>query len=274
VAAVLALKPTAVAASAMSIRDARQVYCCQVAGRIVVAKCYPDTGRAARAARALEALGGQHGVLNVPQCLGLDLGLAVVVQEHFVGEGLGRHLTGPSPDRAIGLASAALAALHQLPAKLDSHVDRDSCFEEAEAAAARLPADRAGIATAALERARRLLCGSLQQSVPSHGDLGWSQLLDQGETVAMVDFDKAGMAERGLDLGNLFAQTVRSGLEPNRALGLMTAYAEVAGVDVSESAVGYALLILARKLDRLPERRVAQIQRTLEAILSWELAMA
>jgi thiamine kinase-like enzyme len=206
--------------------------------------------------------------------LGIDLGLAVVVQEHFVGDGLGRHLAGPSPDRALRLASAALAALHQLPAKLDSHVDRDSCFEEAEAAAARLPADRAGIATAALERARRLLSGSLQQPVPSHGDLGWSQLLDQGKTVAMVDFDKAGMAERGLDLGNLFAQTVRSGLEPNRALGLMTAYAEVAGVDVSESAVGYALLILARKLDRLPERRVAQIQRTLEAILSWELAMA
>jgi len=234
---------------------------------VVVAKCYPDAGRAAHAAAALEALGGQHGVLRIPRCLGLDVEMAVVVQEHISGEALGLHLEGPRAERTMELASAALSALHRLPVQLESRLERHSCLEQVGAALARLPADRRRIAAAALERASHLLCENVQPSVPSHGDLGWSQLMSHAEGVAMVDFDKAGMAERGLDLGNLLAQTVRSGLEPNRARALLNGYAEVTGIDVAEQAVGYSLLILARKLDRLPDR-VGTIQRALEAILS------
>jgi hypothetical protein len=267
---VLGLKSTAVVAHPLSIRETRQVYRCHGAGRMLVAKCYPDGGRAAHAAGALEALGGQHGVLCVPRFLGLDVGLAVVVQEHISGQGLGRHLGGPLSERAMGLASAALGTLHRMPVRLESRMERHSCFEQVANAAAGLRPDRAGIAAAALERAGRLLGGSLQPLVPNHGDFGWSQLIDQGESVAVLDFDKAGMAERALDLGNLLAQTVRSGLEPARACAVLRDYADVTGVEASEPAVGYALLILARKLDHVRTDRIPEIQRALEAILSWE----
>jgi thiamine kinase-like enzyme len=121
-----------------------------------------------------------------------------------------------------------------------------------------------------LERAGRLLDGSVQPLVPSHGDFGWSQLIGDGESVALVDFDKAGMAERALDLGNLLAQTVRSGLQPARAFAVVRGYGDFTGVEASEPAVGYALLILARKLDHVRADRIPEIQRALEAILSWE----
>jgi Ser/Thr protein kinase RdoA (MazF antagonist) len=179
------------------------------------------------------------------------------------------------------LASAALGALHRLPIWLQSwrlsirsrgRLEREWCFEQVAAAAARLPADRARIAAAALERARGLLGKSLQPLVPSHGDFGWAQLIGQGESVALVDFDKAGMAERSLDLGNLLAQTVRSGLGPAQACAVLRGYAGVTGVEASEPAVGYALLILARKLDHVSEDRIPEIQRALGAILSWDAA--
>jgi aminoglycoside phosphotransferase (APT) family kinase protein len=279
VARVLGVKPTDIVAHALSIREVRQVYRCSGAGRVVVAKCYPDAGRAAHAAGALEALGGHHGVLQVPRCWGIDMGMAVVVQEHISGEALGRHLAGPCRDRVMELASAALGELHRLPVQLESwrlsirsrgRLERDACFEQAAAAVGRLPADRAQIAAEALERAGQLLGESVQLRVPSHGDFGWSQLIGQGGSVALVDFDKAGMAERGLDLGNLLAQTVRSGLEPAHASALLSGYADSTGVEAARPAIGYSLLILARKLDHLPEARVAEIQGALEAILSWE----
>jgi hypothetical protein len=49
-------------------------------------------------------------------------------------------------------------------------------------------------------------------------------------------------------------------------------YGDFTGVEASEPAVGYALLILARKLDHVHEDRIPEIQRALEAILSWDAA--
>ena len=263
---VLAVAPASVRCSPLGVREGREVYVAEDGARAVVAKCYPDPGRAAAAAQALAALGGEHGPLLVPRALALDRERGVVVQTLLRGRPLLETLPG---DDAIARLGAALAALHALGAPLPSRRPRDGELAAAEAALARLDGDDRGPAGAALARAREALTSAPPlDAVPSHGDLGLAQVLDCAPRIGIVDFDKAALAEPALDAGNLTAQLVRRrpGDGPELAAALVAAYEAAGGAPLGGRVRAYATVVLVRKLAWLPEARRAPVRAALSAL--------
>lgn len=254
---------------ALSVRPGREVYVCRAGDRQLVAKCFPDDDRAAVAARALELLGGEHGELVVPRCLGHETGSAVVAQEWLPGRSPAVLLAGPQASGVVERVARAVARLHGLSADLATGPSRTQAVANARVAIGSLERGQRRAAERAIdEAARRLGEQPATPDVPSHGDLGWAQVLMNPPAVGLVDFDKAHMAQRGLDVGNLVAQLVRSRGAQGISLSgdLVAVYEQTAGVPVSAQVRPFALLILCRKLAWLPAARRGQVLAALELL--------
>ena len=270
----------------LSRRLGREVYVVAGAGRRVAVKCYPDPMRARLGGERLAAFSCSHGSLVVPECLNIDPDGLVVVMSLLPGVPLASILEGPGAARASGRVGRAVAALHAIPARLPNTLERAEAMDQVAALDfGREDVTRAGLA---LKRATTSL-GTAPAStlVPSHGDLGPAQILCWGDRVGIVDFDKAVVAEPALDLGNLLGQLVRKrGEEGHRLFDpLLDAYREtvprglgaaspgIGGAVPSRSeVVGYALLILLRKLVWLPSVRRAPVRSAIDYLIQREPA--
>lgn len=256
---------------ALSIRPCREVYACEASGMRVVAKCFPDDVRAAVCARALDLLGGVHGDLVIPRCLGHRAGSGVVVQEFLAGDPVGPALRGRGGSDMVQRVARAAARMHALSVGLPQRLTREQAVASARAAVDALIGADQPIARTAWRVARReLACTPLLPPVPSHGDLGWAQLLDCDPAIGILDFDKACEAEPSLDIGNLVAQLLRShgdGGVPLRDQ-LVSTYEAATGVVVAGAADAYALLVLARKLAWLAPARRDAARAATELLLS------
>lgn len=255
---------------ALSIRPGREVYACQAPGRRVVAKCFPDDARAAVCARALDLLGGAHGELVIPRCLGHRAGSGVVVQEFLEGQPVGPALQGRRGADVVRRAARAAARMHALPVALPQRLGREQAVASARAAVEALGDAGEPLARTAWRVARRELAQApAAPSVPSHGDLGWAQLLDCDPAIGILDFDKACQAEPGLDIGNLVAQLLRSRGDAGAPLRdrLVSTYEAATGVCVADAADAYALLLLVRKLAWLAPARRGELRAAIELLL-------
>jgi hypothetical protein len=261
----------AVVVSPLALRPGREVYLCTTADRRVVAKCYPDFARARAAHQALELLGGRHGGLLVPRALAFDSACFVVVQTELVGRPLAPLLGGDDGLRHAGRAATAIAALHALPVELQRALSRDDALRGARGAVGALCGDDARIVDDALRVAEvELQSAASLGAVPSHGDLGAAQLLDCGDAVGLLDFDKAAQAEPALDVGNLAAQLVRAQGAPGLALvaRLTEGYEHASGRTLGRLVSAYAALVLARKLAFLESSARDPVRRALLAVLA------
>lgn len=182
----------------------------------VIGKLYRDQPKAERAWRALNDLHPQAapaGVI-VPQPLANEHGWNLILMERAPGVSMKRLVKEASvPAEAKGaarLAAAALAAYHGLRFESDDVRSIQSELQKLRQRAARLhlvaPALAGGV-DALLDRAE-LLADKLAPAKPSliHGDCKPSQLLIDGGRVAVVDFDRAGLGDPAIDVGNFMAQ--------------------------------------------------------------------
>lgn len=282
-AAVLGVPSAAQHLRHLASRPGREVFVVDAPGRRLVAKCYPDRVRAQRGGERLAALSGEHGPLLVPDCLRIDLDARVVVMSLLHGTLLDATFDGPEAGAAAAHVGRAVAALHAIPAVLSTELRRAEMIGLAGSLV--LDGEDAARAEITLTRAITLLDASDESTlVSSHGDLGPAQILDCGQHIGIVDFDKAVMAEPALDLGNLLAQLARKrGPEGGRLFGtLFDAYRSVetggpraapvlgGGAKPSRSEVlGYALLVLLRKLAWLPAEERPQVRAAFETLNAW-----
>lgn len=280
-ASVLDVPAEAIEARLLASRPGRDVYVLEAAGERVIAKCYPDEPRTRAGGENLARFGGDHGLLVVPRCLKIDPQLRVVVMTRVPGLPLPVVLDGAKAAAAIARAGRAVAALHALPVQLATALARAELIAGASLVAV-ARADRAHARTALDEAAALLGAAPATGLVPSHGDLGPAQILC-GERVGIVDFDRALMAEPGLDLGNLLAQLARKrgtagGLLFDRLIG---AYATAArpptpvtlapaddAATARSVAVGYALLVLVRKLAWLPVEGRPPVRAAIDTLVT------
>ena len=269
-AAALSADPERLVLVALSLREKREVYACAApAGGSVVAKCYGDPLVAAASARALERVGGRHGAALVPRCLRYDAARQVIVQDLLPGGPFLPLLEGEDAPVAVRHAARALAALHGLPGRLEPRRSRDAVIAESCDAVAEVPGPDRGRAAAAFRWAR----DSLQERrempyVVCHGDFGWAQMLDCDGAVGVVDFDRAAESEPAFDMGNLVAQLVRR--RPSTGLRLADAlideYEAETGWRVRDLVFPYAVLVLVRKLGRLPPHHRALLSAALAVL--------
>jgi hypothetical protein len=261
--------PAAMRVTPLGLRPGREVYLCEDPASRVVAKCYPDDERASTAEQALRLAGGRHPGLTVPEWLRTDR--RVVLQRYLEGPPLAPGLRRES-SRALGhRVGKATAALHAIVPLPDRRLSRADALAHAGDRLTGLEhADRA-VAEQALLRATDCMRGP--PSVPIvlvHGDLGWAQLLDCGDAVGIVDFDKAAAGERELDLGNLVAQLHRGWprLAADVEDALLKSYDTAAGDAVERGLVrGYALLTLVRKLAYVEPERREPVRRALRRLV-------
>ena len=285
-AGVLGISVAAAGIEVLSRRLGREVYVVVGGGRRVAVKCYPDPLRTRLGGERLAAFSCSHGSLMVPECLKIDPDGMVVVMSLLPGVPLASILEGPGAARASGRVGRAVAALHAIPARLPNALERAEAIDQA--AALDFGREDATRAALALKRATSSL-GTTPASalVPSHGDLGPAQILSWGDRIGIVDFDKAMVAEPALDLGNLLGQLVRKRGEVGYRLfdllldayretlprGLEAATPGLGGATPSRSeVVGYALLILLRKLVWLPSVRRAPVRSAIDFLIQREPA--
>ena len=179
---------------------------------LAVLKWYTGSGfrTASRGASAFQS----REALRVPRCLGRSRWHRVLASAWLPGRPLNELIAGKTDAKeSVATAGAALAALHR---QQPEGLDRLTPAAETEA----LHATAAGIVSPALaERARRLaeaLAARLADApgavVPTHGDFYAEQVLSDGDTAALIDFDRSTWGDPAADLGNFIAHLERSRL--------------------------------------------------------------
>jgi aminoglycoside phosphotransferase (APT) family kinase protein len=209
----------------------------------------------------LDVLGGAHGDARVPHPVALKE--SIVVQDHLVGE--------PYPRADVGAArrvGGALAALRHSPALLAEARSRARLLAEAEAIATQLPALDRRLARHALVRARSLFATIVERRpVVTHGDLGWAQLLlTPSGHVVFLDWDKAAMADAGLDIGNLLAQAARFDVASAWDVGTAILRGYGADNELRTESLAYALLVGVRKMAWVNEASRPALREAVRAL--------
>lgn len=136
-----------------------------------------------------------------------------------------RDLRGTGLIRGLYAYGAALATLHSLPVDGIGRGVRDvleRLRHRAEGVSTVLP-DVEGQVNALLEELTVRWSGAHESSVPVHGDTNENNAILEGDHIALIDFDRAGVGSAGLDVGNFLSL-----LRYFRALGLIPPTAELA----------------------------------------------
>ena len=194
------------------------------AGGEVVGKLFARHGKAVQAWQALNAVHAQTRGrdLVVPAPLGFVDDRHFVLMEHLAGTPLSGalHQTDSASGalRASGAAARALAELHDLSAC--SLPDSRSRLEDVRRLAARLQ----WVAPRLVERAKTVvdpLAGTLAIAPPRaalvHGAYAPRQLLLDGDRIAIVDTDGAGLGDPAADVGYFMASLHEDAVATGRA---------------------------------------------------------
>jgi hypothetical protein len=235
---------------------------------LVVGKTFADPVRAALLVTTLELLAASGASTPVPEPLGHEPALGLVVLRHHAGTPLSR-LPLPRVPAAVVAAAGWLADLHGRKAPLPRHLDlgqeRRSAGEWAGVVGLAHPPLQAAALRLASAWPELLQGRRPAPEVPLHKDFHPEHVLvDPSDgRVAVVDLDEARLGDPAFDLGHACAyldeaQARRSGREPGadpagRAWSevFLEAYAAAAGpVDPVALASwrGYAWLKIARQL--------------------------
>lgn len=173
--------------------------------------------------------------LAIPEPLTYDASSRILVQRMAVGDGLGTRVR--SGDMvAMEQAGRATGALHALdlpdhpPTSIDDHMTALMRPHPDELAAARPElAPRIGALTSGL-RSAAPPPGAFR--APIHRDLHPRQMIVDGDRVAIVDWDLAGVGDPALDLGNIqgwLATHLPGDAARGAAERFLTGYVHVAG---------------------------------------------
>jgi hypothetical protein len=256
-------------------------------------KAYPERARAARVHDLMRSLCEAFAAapdLGVPEPLGFDPDLALVVYAPIVGVSLDRLASRPKLSSALGGAARWLATLHRSRLRLDRTLD--VAHEAADAATwAGLVANRYPGAGAAASRlvdglgaVRPPLC---VDPTPIHKDFQYGHVF-VGAGLGVVDFDEVRLGDPDLDLAhfcaNLHLLSVRTGAPPTErdrwTDGFLGAYSEAAGRDPGPGFgwfAAYTCVKIAKQVatGRGPQprpagdARAAQIDVILREGLAW-----
>lgn len=207
-------------------------------------KAYPERTRAARAYDLMRRLyedvfSGAPG-LCVPQPLGFEPDLALVVYTPVVGVPLDRLAPTPELCAALGDAARWLATLHGSRLPLDRTLDvaheTANALTWAGLVATRDPsAEAAAFRLAdALQSTRPRIC--VDNTSPIHKDFHYGHVI-VGDGVGVVDFDELRLGDPNFDLAhfsaNLHLLSVRTGARPaerDRWVNwFLTAYSDATG---------------------------------------------
>lgn len=255
-------------------RSVRPVFRASAAGRDLIVKQYLDGDFLDGAAVRLTAAAALRGTVEVPDLLGVDRSRRLMLMSVVRGTPLLALLADATVDAGAVMdrAGAATAALHRsgidLPARMsrremfDSSARMVAKYAHATAEYAASTGDPSGLRTveadagrtsAGLALAERLIAGAPDDPcVPTHGDFGPGQLFVDDGRIAILDFDRAVMAEAARDLGYFIAHLVRDlpGAHDELAARFLTAYG--AATDLPDRAVidAYTIVVLLRKLAR------------------------
>lgn len=225
----------------------------------VIGKVYRAAGKAERVRACLEHLRrpGERG-LHIPEPLALLTGSNLLLMEHASGRSLGRVLkdaTAEEVSEVARLAAVVLATFHSLPVTGQRIAAPASDPRRLRASIARVDLVAPELASrmlAVLDAILRRLDTS-PTPVVIHGDFKPSQLLLDGDRVAVVDFDRAGLGDPAVDVGSFMAQFHKEALDEERsylrrlAPLFLTAYQEHDVVDaLAERARLHQSLALVR----------------------------
>lgn len=188
----------------------------------VIGKLYREGPRAALVWRALNALHGQEGPsgVTIPQPLALRDEWKLVLMERAAGTSMKWVLEQAATKRqareVTRLAATALAAYHGLRFDAEEVRSVQTALGKLQKRAAllrRVAPFLSEQVDALLRRIEPLALGC-GVAIPSfiHGDFKPSQLLIDGDRVAIVDFDRACLGDPALDVGNFMAQFNKSAL--------------------------------------------------------------
>ena len=211
------------------------------------------------------------GPLVVPRLIGSSPRHGAVASEWLAGSSARSDATSA---RRIG---AALVALHRQSAPSLAQL---TCRDQ-QASARALAEDIAALLPALAKRAGLLadrIAKVLQSDAPAvslHGDCHLEQILDLGETIALVDFDEAARGPAAWDFGNLQAHQALS--EPGNGAAFKEALLEgyrAAGGTVTErdvaaqTALGLLRLATRPFREQLPDwpKAIAAILTQAEAV--------
>ena len=185
-------------------------------------KAYPDRARAARVHDLMRGLCDTFAAtpdLHVPQPLGFDPDLALVVYAPVVGIPLDRLVSRPEFSAALGRAARWLATFHDSRLRLDRTLD--VAHETADAmtwaalVASRYPS--AGAAAFRLVDGLQAVRPPVDTTSPIHKDFHYGHVI-VGEGVGVVDFDEVRGGDPDFDLAhfsaNLHLLSVRTGAPP------------------------------------------------------------
>jgi aminoglycoside phosphotransferase (APT) family kinase protein len=183
---------------------------------VVIGKAYADGHVAGLVWRAINLLHAQTATLGVttPRPLEFVERWNLVLMERMGGTSMKRILEDATSDKArevTALAATAVAAYHGLKFEGGEEIRSvQSALEKMRKRAVRLPQVAPVLAEQVDVLMRRIepLAGESGAVEPSfiHGDCKPSQLLIDGEQVAIVDFDRACLGDPALDIGNFMAQ--------------------------------------------------------------------
>lgn len=187
----------------------------ELADRHLIGKVYTTPDKARLIERKLEVLApcmAERG-FRTPR-LGATSDIPeLVLMERLPGDSAARRFDGAAGETTAKLAARALAALHELDLELSPEPPRvigselEDLLVRAEAIGLVAPAFHERV-KAVLERLRSAVSELGSETPPLglvHGDYKPSQLLVDGESLAIVDPDRASTGDAAVDVGNFLA---------------------------------------------------------------------
>jgi aminoglycoside phosphotransferase (APT) family kinase protein len=173
---------------------------------------------------AVHAAAGAAGVA-VPEPMGLDSERGVFYQQRMPGQPVAELVrAGNAPALMRGMG-ALHAAIHRLEVRgvPERPLSRQVAGMQADAAwvAFALPAEAGAVAEVERRIVTELDASGAEPSAFVHGDPALDQVLLDGERVAVVDFDDAGIGDPYADLGAMVASL---GVDASRLEGAAAAY--------------------------------------------------
>jgi aminoglycoside phosphotransferase (APT) family kinase protein len=254
----------------------------------VYGKVWSDEDWGARVCDALAALGGTLGPARVPSVYGYRPRLHFALFEALAGGPALTKTTVLAADASglIGTAAAVAAALHASHLPVTTVRSLDTELAELRGLVALVGGLSPGLRATLEEMLGRVVVAAASTDalpvVPTHGDFTPSQLLSDGASCGVVDFDDVAQGEAALDLGQYQAYVrltvAKAGAPPSAADALcdqlLQAYTEGAAPDelMARTRV-YACVSLLRTtmhaLQKLKPVRAAMVFAPLTEEVGW-----
>jgi len=164
----------------------------------------------------------------------------------------GHHLdfSGPNAGDFPQKIALALNELHQIPLETSTHPPPQIMANEIDNLVSDLsnlrPQSRFNLLSLSNRLKNHVQCLNLVPSVLAHGDLHRLQILQDGDQIIFLDFDRAGRGFACMDLGSLMEDLILAGESEDVAQALLEQYQKCAPRKISKEE-----LILGRCLARL-----------------------